>query len=145
MTDKDELLVWARGCFASDRYATEATGITIEELDVDNATHGGWARCRLSLKLRHRNARGAVMGGVFFTLADFSAAIAMNVAESAGSNELHWVSLSGTVNFMAQPRGEELTAVARCIRQGRGTCLYETHITEQDRILACVTTTGMRV
>ena len=64
----------ARQIFADDRFATELTGIDITAVGEHNAT------CTLRLGPQHRNARGVVMGGVLFTLADFAAAIAANSA-----------------------------------------------------------------
>jgi len=36
------------------------------------------AICSLTLEAKHKNALGAVMGGVYFTLADFAFAVASN-------------------------------------------------------------------
>ena len=51
--------------FENDRFATE-NGAMIEEVEEH------YAQCSLKLGSRHRNAMGAVMGGVYFTLADFA-------------------------------------------------------------------------
>ena len=148
-----ELLDWAKACFANDRYATEATGISIQEVCADG--NGSSATCSLHLLPHHRNARGAVMGGVFFTLADFACAVAMNLSEALPRLEqeppqeelfaLYWVSLNSNINFLSQPKGDSITAQATCKRKGRTTALYEIEIKEDDRLLAVVTTTGMRV
>ena len=60
-----------RKLFENDRFATE-NGAVIEE--IGNL----YAKCSLKLADRHRNALGAVMGGVSFTLADFAFAVASN-------------------------------------------------------------------
>lgn len=148
-----ELLDWARACFANDRYATEATGISIQEVQADGNEVS--ATCGLTLGQHHRNARGAVMGGVFFTLADFACAVAMNLSEALPrldqnlSQEelfsLYWVSLNSNINFLAQPKGSSITAKAVCKRKGRTTALYEIEIKEGERLLAAVTTTGMKI
>mgnify|MGYP003210662590 CR=1 FL=1 len=57
--------------FENDRFATE-NGAVIEEVEEH------YAQCSLKLGSRHRNAMGAVMGGVYFTLADFAFAVAGN-------------------------------------------------------------------
>ena len=57
--------------FENDRFATE-NGAVIEEVEEH------YAQCSLKLGSRHRNAMGAVMGGVYFTLADFAFAVAAN-------------------------------------------------------------------
>lgn len=136
-----ELNAWAQACFANDRYATEATGIAIEEVRQED--RNGFARCSLQLNQCHRNARGSVMGGVFFTLADFAAAIAMNLPFAP--EDLQWVSLSSSISFLSQPKGGRLTAETRCVRHGRTTCLYEVEIKEDDRTLALVATNGMKI
>ena len=56
----------AREYFSQDRYATEVTGAVIEEVGE------GYARVSCKLTSCHLNARGFVMGGVMFTLADFA-------------------------------------------------------------------------
>ena len=60
--------------FMKDRFATE-NGAVIEEVDDH------YAKCSLKIEDRHRNAMGAVMGGVYFTLADFALAVASNWQE----------------------------------------------------------------
>ena len=57
--------------FEKDRFAAE-TGAVIDEID------DRYARCSLTLEAKHKNALGAVMGGVYFTLADFAFAVASN-------------------------------------------------------------------
>lgn len=151
--NKINLLEWARACFSNDLYATQATGISIKE--VSSCGKGGEAVCEIELQPHHLNARGAVMGGVFFTLADFAAGVAVNLAEALPrlgqemSQEelfsLHWVSTNSTIHFLSQPKGKKITAYARCLRQGRTTGLYQVEVKEDDRLLALVTTTGMRV
>lgn len=54
--------------FENDRFATE-NGAVIEEVEEH------YAKCSLKLGSHHRNAMGAVMGGVYFTLADFAFAV----------------------------------------------------------------------
>ena len=57
--------------FEKDRFAAE-TGAVIDEID------DRYARYSLTLEAKHKNALGAVMGGVYFTLADFAFAVASN-------------------------------------------------------------------
>ncbi|MCR5423309.1 MAG: PaaI family thioesterase [Bacteroidales bacterium] len=140
-TSQQNLTEWARRCFADDRYATQATGAVVDSAGASGRQ--GSARCRLALQPHHRNARGAVMGGVYYTLADFAAAIAMNAGEAA-TGELHWVSLESSVHFLAQPRGDTLEASARCLHHGTTTCLYEVCVSEQQRLLARVEVRGVR-
>jgi len=147
------LLEWARNCFANDRYATQATGITIQDVGIEN--NGGVCICQIELQEYHLNARNAVMGGVFFTLADFAAGVAVNLPEASARlkepllkeelYDLHWVSTSSNINFLAQPKGKIISAKAVCLRQGRNTGLYQVNVFEGERLLAVVTTTGMRI
>ena len=88
-----DLTETARLTFADDHYATSLTGIDIEHVGNHKA------ECSLALDNRHRNARGAAMGGVLFTLADFAAAIAAN-SECLGSGELRWVSLNASSSWL---------------------------------------------
>lgn|SRR5574344_344599 len=141
---------WAKQCFAQDVFATDTTGVCLDTVELDEQHKGGYARCTLNLAACHRNARGAVMGGVLFTMADFAAAVAMNVRESFSNSDnawtnLHWVSLNSTINFLSQPHTDNLSAEARCIRHGSTTCLYQVEISDGDRLVTIVTTTGIRV
>ena len=60
----------ARQIFAADKYATDASGIVIEEVGEN------YAKCSMKLTDVHRNAFGGVMGGAIYTLADFTFAVA---------------------------------------------------------------------
>ena len=62
----------ARAFFSGDVYATELSGITIEEVGER------LVRCAMPVTPMHRNAAGAVMGGAIFTLADFAFAALTN-------------------------------------------------------------------
>ena len=65
----------ARRFFSNDKFATEVTGITIDEV------HDGFSRCSLEIEEKHLGAHGQIMGGVIFTLADFAFAAATNSKE----------------------------------------------------------------
>lgn len=106
-----------RRVFAADRYAA-LTGVAIEQAGLHEAF------CVLDVDERHCNARGTVMGGVLFTLADFCAAVAANAAEA----DLHWVSLDSSIHFLSPAEGGRLTATCRALKHGRTTALYQTII-----------------
>lgn len=139
----NDLTLTARRVFADDRYATKLTGVTIDHVCPNEA------RCSLVLSDMHRNARGSVMGGVYFTLADFAFAIAVNSSALSPLSEsdmpmLTWVSSSASVHFLTAAKGDNLTAVAKCIRQGRSSAVYQTSITDSEgRLVAIVTTNGI--
>ena len=94
--------------FENDRFATE-NGAVIDEVDE------GYAKCSLRLEDRHRNAMGAVMGGVYFTLADFALAVASNWKEMGN------VSLNSEIAYLTAAKGEKLIAEAFCVKNGRTT------------------------
>ncbi|MBQ8894517.1 MAG: PaaI family thioesterase [Clostridia bacterium] len=128
MTDLER----ARAFFAKDRYATEVTGIVIEAVGPQ------YAKCSLQLTDRHRNAVGVVMGGVYYTLADFVFGVSTNFDQPAPT-----VTTVGQINYLNAARGEWLIAESRLLKDGRTTCFYEINITdERGNPIALVTMTG---
>lgn len=119
-----------REFFSHDAFATNAGGY-IEEVG-DN-----YSVCSMPIDERHMNAVGNVMGGVYFTLADFAFAVATNHDNPC------CVSLDSTINFMSIAKGDKIYAKAECIRDGRTTCVYIIKITDAaGKLVAQVTTTG---
>lgn len=130
----DSLLERARETFGHDRFATEVTGIEI----VDVAEN--YARCELAIDGRHRNAMGAVMGGVIFTLADFCFAVAAN------AEKLSVVSVSSNIVYLNAVRGTKLIAEAQCLKSGRKNCFFRIVVTDElGSLVAEITETGCRV
>lgn len=124
----------ARAWFAKDRFATEATGIRIDEIGV------GYARCSLEVEPKHCAAHGGVMGGAIYTLADFAFAVASNIDGRLT------VTASGTISYTGRAKDRQLVAVCRCIKDGRTTCLFETRVTDgQGNLVALVTSNGMHL
>ncbi len=119
-----------RRIFENDRFATE-NGAVIDEIGDRSAT------CSLLLTDSHRNAIGAVMGGVYFMLADFAFAVAAN-HEAMGC-----VSLRSDISFLGAARGERLIARAVCIKDGRTTASYRVDVTDEfGNLTATATVTG---
>ena len=119
--------------FLGDRFATE-NGAKVEEIGDHCAT------CSLTITNSHRNAMGAVMGGVYFMLADFAFAVAAN-RENMGC-----VSLHSDISFLGAAKGECLIAKAICLKDGKRTSLYRIDVTDDlGNLVATVTTTGYRV
>ena len=119
--------------FEKDRFATE-NGAVIEEVDDH------YAKCSLKIGDRHRNAMGAVMGGVYFTLADFALAVAGNWQEMGN------VSLNSQITYLTAAKGERLTAEAVCVRNGRTTGYYRIDVRDElGNLTAAVTATTYRV
>lgn len=122
----------AREFFAADRYATEATGIEIVAVDKQ------YAKCKLVTSGIHQNAVGHVMGGVFFTLADFTFAVATNFDAPSPT-----VTVSSTISYLTVAKGNVLYAESRVLRDGKRNCFYEISITDESgTLIAVVTTTG---
>ena len=133
----------ARDIFCHDRYATETTGIVIDHVGEHEAT------CSLTVGEQHCNARGVAMGGVLFTLADFSSAIAANSPDFIeGNSELHWVSLNASIHYLSPtPLGASLIATSKALKHGHSIALYQTIIESPDngKRYAIVETTMMFV
>jgi acyl-CoA thioesterase len=122
-----------RTIFQADRFATE-NGAVIEEIGDHCAT------CSLILTDSHRNAMGAVMGGVYFMLADFAFAVAANW-ENIGC-----VSLHSDISFLGSAKGEKLVAKAICVKNGKTTACYRVDVTDTfGNLTATVTVTGYHI
>lgn len=139
----NDLTQTARSVFANDLYATSVTGIVIDSVEPHSAV------CSLQLNGSHRNAKGAVMGGVLFTLADFTFAVAANTSDLEADNKtphLSWVSTSSNIHFLSATKGSRLKATAHCVRQGRTNALYQIDIVDDlDKHIALITTSGTHV
>ncbi|MBE6533829.1 MAG: PaaI family thioesterase [Ruminococcaceae bacterium] len=129
--DKDELLGEAKQIFGHDYYAAGLVGIEILDVDI------GYAKVSLKLNETHNNALGHVMGGVYFTLADYAFAIASNFRQSPT------VTQTSQIVFLSPIKGDMIFAEALCVRTGRTTCFYKIIITDESGTEnAYVTTTG---
>ncbi len=118
--------------YEKDRFALE-NGAVIDEIDENGAT------CSLEITPSHLNALGAVMGGVYFMLADFAFGVAANFKESG------CVSLHSDISFLSAAKGKKLTAKSVCIKEGRTTVCYRIDVTDDlGNLTATVTTTGYR-
>ena len=117
--------------FSGDRFALNAAGVEI------TAVGEKAAECTVRLRPEHLNSLGRPMGGLIFTLADFCFAVAAN-ADVMGT-----VSQSANITFLSAAQGETLTARARCIRDGRTTCLYQVDVADgAGALVAYVTVSG---
>lgn len=124
----------AREFFSHDRYATEASGITIEEVRENHSV------CRMPIGPIHKNAVGGVMGGAVYTLCDFAFAVATN------SPEHHTVTAVSQISYMSLVKGDVLTATADMIKDGRRTCFFQVTVTDNlGTLVAIANTTGMHV
>lgn len=124
-----------REFFCGDVFATSATGIVIEEIGEK------WAKCRLDLDSRHKNAANQVMGGVMFTLADFTFAVATNRSKDAVT-----VTTSASISFLGTVKGDCLFAESKLLKDGRRSCFYEIEIKDSlGNLVAIVSIVGTHV
>jgi len=122
-----------RKIFEGDRFATE-NGAVIEEVSDHSAT------CSLEITDSHRNAMGAVMGGTYFMLADFTFAVAANW------EKIGCVSLHADISFLGAAKGEKLIAKAVCVKDGKSTACYRVDVTDDlGNLTATVMVTGYHV
>ena len=123
----------AQAFFAQDHYAAQATGIRILSAGGEDT------RCALQVEERHQNAHGFLMGGVYFTLADYTFAVATNTPEE------NVMAISANISFLQPPADKELTSSARCLHQGGRTCVWIISLWDgQGNQTASVTFTGYR-
>ena len=123
----------ARDFFKDDKFAA-TNGIVLEELDDEHALTS------VLLTDKHRNALGGVMGGAIFTLADFAFAVF--------SNQLHnaTVAQQVSINYLAAPKGDRLTAKAVCRKNGRSSCVINVDVTDSlGRDIAQFVGTGFKL
>lgn len=127
MTELEE----AREFFIKDRYAMVTTGIEIEEVGER------YAKCSLKLDERHMNATGHVMGGAIYTLADFVFAVATNFKQSVT------VTTVSQISYLGAAKGDTLYGESKLLKDGKRTCFYEIHITDNlENAVAVVSTSG---
>jgi len=125
-----------REFFAEDQFATKCLGATIDSYDPET----GEARVSMTLDDRHHNAQGAVMGGVFFTLADFALAVATNVGQPPSA------SINASIAHLRRAKGDQLYAIARPDKKGRSLAFCTIDIYDgTDSHVARVTATVMRM
>lgn len=104
-----------RKFFSEDKYATTA-GAYIEEVGEN------YAKCSMEIKEMHQNMYGAVMGGAYFTLADFAFAVATN------SGDTKTVMVNASISYLKPAKGTKLIATAKCKKNGRTNCFYEVEV-----------------
>lgn len=123
----------ANDFFSKDIYATQTTGIIIEQVDEN------YAKCYFDIDTKHLNAGNVVMGGAIFTLADFAFAVASNF------NNSMTVSLSSQITYLNVAKGNRLIAEAKCIKSGKSTCCFNISINDDiGTEVAIVIITGFR-
>ena len=112
-----EELEKVREFFSKDRFAADM-GAVIDEI----GDH--YAKVSLVLNERHKNAVGGIMGGVYFTLADFAFAVASNW-QKAGT-----VSITSDISFVGVPKSNRVIAETSLIKDGKTTCCYNVSVND---------------
>ena len=108
--------------FSHDQYAMATTGAEILEASE------GYSKVRLVIDERHINGAGYVMGGVYFTLADFASAVALNQE----FDEKLYCALTGNIDYISSVQGGVLYAEARILKEGRKITFSEVNITDEN-------------
>ncbi len=123
----------ARTFFEQDRFATE-NGMALDTLTEDGAV------CSMTLTERHRNAEGAIMGGVIMTLIDFTfAAASCNAHRPTVAQQV-------SISFLNAARGNRLEARATCRKDGKNSCVYLVEVTDDlGREVAQALETGFKL
>ena len=105
-----------RDYYKDDLYATEATGLVIDDAVP------GWAQVSMDIVPRVLNAKGGVMGGAMFTMADFAASIA--------DYQAGWMNMSidSQMQFIHLAKGTRLIATAIAEYRGRSVGYYRIRI-----------------
>jgi len=122
-----------RDFFKNDIFATEATGIEIDQVSA------GYSKCRFAITRQHLNATNTVMGGAIYTLADFAFAVAANYERPLT------VTLTSNISFMGVAKGSALIAEAKCIKEGGHTTFYQVTVSDDlDNLVATVSVSGYK-
>lgn len=108
-----------REIFKNDRFATEM-GAQIDEIGDHSA------KVSLIINEHHKNAMGGVMGGVYFTLADFAFAVASNW-QNPGV-----VGVNVDASFIGVPKSKKIFAQATLVKDGRTICTYKVDVTDEN-------------
>lgn len=83
---------------------------------------------------------GAVMGGVYFTLGDYSFAIASNVGQPPT------VSVNNSIDYLTAAKGDRLVAECHMEKAGRAMCFARIDVCDgEGRLCARMNVTGARV
>lgn len=130
MNTMNEKLERLRELFKGDCFAMKV-GCQIDDVQP------GYAKCSLDITQDHLNSMGNVMGGVSFTLADFTAAVAAN------QDQIGLVALDANITYLGRAKGTRLIAEARRLKDGRTTDYYQ--VTVQDDLGNLVTAGSITV
>lgn len=123
----------AKAFFVGDKFAM-SNGMTIDEIGED------YAICSMSIEENHLNANGTVMGGVYFTLADFAFAVSVNNVHKVS------VGMDSNITFLVPAKGSRLIATSKVVRSGKTTSFAQVEVKdESDRLCAVFTGTAFKI
>lgn len=97
--------------------------LELETLERDRAVF------RLDIRPESRNPYGIVHGGALYTMADDAAGVAVH------TDGRHYVTQSGTLNFLTNQRQGVIRAEGRVRRRGKQTVYASVEITGEDGVL----------
>jgi len=104
--------------FNADQYATEVTGIEIVEVREN------YVKTKLVVEPKHMNALGIMQGGVLFTLADFTFAVAINAEKEETT-----VAIECHISFFKPVTDGTLYAESQLVSQSRSLVAQDVTIT----------------
>ncbi len=110
-------LEYLQNFFKDDLFAMKQLGAKIIE------AHDDIAKCMFDVTKDHQNAKGFVMGGAIFTLADITFAVATNQHE-----EYYTVTTNANISYLRPCMSKSLYSEAVKIRDGKTTCFYDIFI-----------------
>jgi acyl-CoA thioesterase len=113
-----------REYFRGDRYLT-MTGVVIEEAG------DGRAVCTVEIvPENHFNKGGVVQGGVTYTLADCTFAVACNYGflDRGETDRFITVSQSAQITYFRPPEGKKLVCEATALSRGRVSSVYKMEV-----------------
>ena len=128
-------LDYLKDFFKDDLFATKLLGAKI----ID--AHDDYAKCSFDVEKNHQNAKGIIMGGAIFTLADFTFAVATNQHE-----EYYIVSTTANISYFRPGLGKKIYSEAIKIKDGKTICFYDVNVyDENDKLIAKVNISGTHV
>ena len=117
-------LEYLQNFFKDDLFAMKQLGAKIIE------AHDDMAKCMFDVTKDHQNAKGFVMGGAIFTLADITFAVATNQHE-----EYYTVTTNANISYLRPCMSKSLYSEAVKIRDGKTTCFYDVNVYNDKNVL----------
>lgn len=124
----------AKDFFSKDNYAVSTSGIEIVEVSENHS------KVMMKIDERHCNALGYVMGGAYFTIADFAFAVATNTPEKTT------VTTTSSISYYRPCVTDTMYCEAKMIKDGKTTCFFNMEVTDSNGVLcATVNTCGNHI